>query len=216
MKKPFGLAIFDVDSTLVTIEGIDRLAGDDPRIAELTEKAMNGEIAIEEVYRRRLEIVRPTREALDALGRDYVSHLVPDAREVIQELRSRGIDVHLVTAGIEHAILPLATHLGLARRAVHAVGVSFAPDGSYAGFDEQSPLTRTGGKETVVINLRVRSKGRAVMIGDGISDLEAKPAVDLFIGFGGVVQRRRVREGADRYVDEPSLRPVLQILEEAS
>ena len=40
------------------------------------------------------------------------------------------------------------------------------------------------------------------MIGDGASDLEAKPAVDLFIGFGGVHIRPLVRDNADVFVTE--------------
>ena len=44
------------------------------------------------------------------------------------------------------------------------------------------------------------TKGKAAFIGDGASDLEAKPAVDLFIGFGGVHMRPRVRENADVFV----------------
>ena len=37
---------------------------------------------------------------------------------------------------------------------------------------------------------------RVIMIGDGVSDLETKPDVDLFIGFGGVVERAKVKQGA--------------------
>ena len=46
------------------------------------------------------------------------------------------------------------------------------------------------------------------MIGDGASDLEAKPAVDLFIGFGGVHTRPVVRDNADVFVTE--MRDVLR------
>jgi phosphoserine phosphatase len=106
--------------------------------------------------------------------------------------------VHLVTAGIEQAVLPLAQMLGV--RNVHAVRLTFTADGAYKDFDRRSPLTRQGGKELVVRDVRARSKGKAVFIGDGASDLETKAAVDLFIGFGGVRERERVMAGADRYV----------------
>ena len=56
-------------------------------------------------------------------------------------------------------------------------------------------------------DVRARSHGKAAFVGDGVSDLEAKPAVDLFIGFGGVVVRPRVKENADLYVT--NLRDVL-------
>src|SRR5947209_281416 len=207
----YRFVFFDVDSTLVTIEGIDVLGGGNPEIARLTEAAMNGEIALDDVYARRLEIIRPTRVQVEALGRQYVESLVDGAEEVVATLLQRGHVVHLVTAGIEQAILPLARHLGI--RNVHAVRLFFTDSGDYAGFDRRSLLTRSGGKELVVRAVRARSKGGAVMIGDGASDLEAKSAVDLFIGFGGVTSRAFVRENADVYVT--SMGDVLRIIEQS-
>ena len=40
------------------------------------------------------------------------------------------------------------------------------------------------------------------MIGDGITDLEAKPAADLFIGYGGIVQRSIIKEKSDLYITD--------------
>jgi len=197
---------FDVDSTLVTIEGIDVLAGGNAEIAKLTSAAMNGEVPLDEVYARRLEIIRPTRSAVAALAEQYLASLVDGAEEVISALRERGHVLHLVTAGIEQAIAPLAERLGI--RNVHAVRLMFDENGNYADFDRRSLLARAGGKELVVRAVRARSKGGAAMIGDGASDLEAKPAVDLFIGFGGVAERPRVRENADVFVTD--LRDVLR------
>ena len=215
MRARFELVCFDVDSTLVSIEGIDVLADGDPEVARLTSAAMNGEISIDAVYGRRLERIRPTRAAVEALGTRYVESLVPGAVEVIATLRAAQVDVHLVTAGVRPAILPLAGHLGLEPRAVHAVDLQFAPDGSWVDFDRRSPLTRPGGKELVVLNLRARSHGKAAFVGDGISDLETKDAVDLFIGFGGVAEREVVAREAEVYVREPSLAALLpHLLEE--
>jgi phosphoserine phosphatase len=199
---------FDVDSTLVTIEGIDALAGGNPEIAKLTEAAMNGEVALDEVYARRLEIIRPTRAAVEQLAQTYIASIVDGAEEVMATLLQRGHVVHLVTAGIEQAIVPLAQRLGVSN--VHAVKLLFDDDGRYKDFDRRSLLTRAGGKELVVRAVRARSKGRAAMIGDGASDLEAKPAVDLFIGFGGVAARPVVRENADVFVTD--LRDVLELV----
>jgi phosphoserine phosphatase len=84
----------------------------------------------------------------------------------------------------------------------------FDDNGDYTNFDRRSLLARAGRKELVVRAVRARSKGGAAMIGDGASDLEAKPAVDLFIGFGGVAERPLVRENADVFVSD--LRDVLR------
>ena len=196
----YRLAFFDVDSTLVTIEGIDVLADGNAEIARLTDAAMNGEIPLDQVYAKRLEMIRPTREQVEHLAATYVRSLVDDAQTTIAALREGGVVVHLVTAGIEQAILPLADALNIPRRNVHAVALKFDANGNYEDFDRRSFLTRPGGKELVVRDVRARSHGKAAFIGDGVSDLEAKPAVDLFIGFGGVVVRPRVKENADLYV----------------
>jgi phosphoserine phosphatase len=210
MKYRF--VFFDVDSTLVTIEGIDVLAGGNPEIVRLTGAAMNGEIPLDQVYAKRLEIIRPTRTDIDALGLRYTESLVDGAPETIAALQAAGVDVHLVTAGIAQAIETLAEKLNLAPRAVHAVALQFDDAGNYLDFDRRSLLARPGGKELVVRAILARAKGKAAFVGDGVSDLETKPAVDLFIGFGGVAARERVREGADVFVKESTLRAVLPYL----
>jgi phosphoserine phosphatase len=198
VKPRYRFVFFDVDSTLVTIEGIDVLAGGNPEIARLTAAAMNGEIALDDVYGRRLDVIQPTLPDVEALGARYCASLVDGAAETIAALQGLGVQVHLVTAGIAQAIAPLAALLSIPPRSVHAVALQF--DGErYAGFDRRSFLTRTGGKELVVRDLRARSHGKAALVGDGISDLEAAPAVDLFIGFGGVAMRPVVRERAAAY-----------------
>ena len=68
----------------------------------------------------------------------------------------------------------------------------------------------------MVRDVRARSHGKAALIGDGVSDLEAKPAVDLFIGFGGVARRARVEENADVFITEPRLTALLPYLIEES
>jgi phosphoserine phosphatase len=80
------------------------------------------------------------------------------------------------------------------------VPFTFDAAGEYHDFDRRSFLTRPAGKEIVVRDIRARSHGKAAFVGDGVSDLETKSAVDLFIGFGGVVVRPRVKENADVFV----------------
>jgi len=194
----YRFAFFDVDSTLVTIEGIDILSDGNPEVAKLTDAAMNGEIPLDQVYAKRLELIRPTRTRVEQLAATYVLSLVDGAKETIAALQTGGVIIHLVTAGIEQAVLPLAGALNV--RNVHAVALQFDAKGNYEDFDRRSFLTRPGGKELVVRDVRARSHGKAAFVGDGVSDLEAKPAVDLFIGFGGVVVRPRVKENANLYI----------------
>ena len=215
MKPKYRFVFFDVDSTLVTIEGIDVLANGNPEIVRLTEAAMNGEIALDEVYGRRLEIIKPTLAEVEKLGTLYTQTLVDGAEETIATLQRAGVDVHLVTAGIAQAIAPLAAKLNIAARAVHAVALQFDEDGSYRDYDRRSLLARAGGKELVVRAILARAKGKSAFIGDGVSDLETKPAVTQFIGFGGVARREKVEADADVYVTAPTMRAVLPYLLES-
>jgi phosphoserine phosphatase len=215
VKAKYRFVFFDVDSTLVTIEGIDVLANGNPEIVRLTDAAMNGEIALDEVYGQRLEIIRPTLPDVEALGERYTQSLIDGVEETIATLQSLSVDVHLVTAGIAQAIAPLAQKLSIAPRAVHAVAVQFDAQGQYVDYDRRSFLTKVGGKELVVRAILTRSKGRSAFIGDGVSDLETKPAVSLFVGFGGVHTRARVKENAEVYVSEPTLKAVLPYLLES-
>ena len=212
-RSRYRLVFFDVDSTLVTIEGIDVLAGGNPAVAALTAAAMNGTVPLDEVYGRRLEMIRPTRAAVGMLAARYLESLVDGADATIATLQGGGALVHLVTAGIEDAILPLAARLNIPARAVHAVKLQFDAKGGFDGYDRRSFLTRPKGKELVVRDVRARTHGKAAFVGDGVSDLETRPAVDLFIGFGGVAIRTKVKENADVFAT--SMRDVRrQLLEE--
>ncbi|HUP61449.1 MAG TPA: HAD-IB family phosphatase [Thermoanaerobaculia bacterium] len=215
MRSKYRFVFFDVDSTLVTIEGISDLAGENPEIERLTDAAMNGDMPVEDVYARRLEIVRPSRADIDALAERYLASLVDGVEETIATLQIAGADVHLVTGGVEQAIVPLARRLNIPPRALHAVALEFHEDGSYKDFDRRSLLARSGGKELTVRAVLARSKGNSAFVGDGVTDLETKPVVDLFIGFGGVHERARVRENAEVYVAEKTLTAVLPYLLES-
>ena len=207
----FRTVLLDCDSTLSAIEGIDELAvhcRED--VAKLTDLAMRGQIALEEVYGRRLELVRPTRAALEALGRQYVDRLVPDARETIAALQACGVDVRIISGGLLPAVLAVASKLGVARDHVAAVAIEFDADGSYTGFDNKSPLAATGGKRIAIERWHVVRP--AMMVGDGSTDLEARPVVDMFVAFAGVVERPAVVNSADAVIRANSLAPLLPLV----
>lgn len=212
--SPYRLVIFDCDSTLTRIEGVDELArmqGFEAEIAALTTAAMEGRMALEDVYSRRLDRLRPDRSAVDRLGARYVEELVPGARETIRTLRDLDIEVRIVSAGFLPAVRALGRELGLDADCMHAVDLHFASDGRYLGFDHGSPLARSGGKRIVCTGLMERF-GKCAAVGDGVTDLEMQAAGADFIGFGGVVARESVRRQAARYVSAANLGAVLPLL----
>jgi phosphoserine phosphatase len=204
LRKRGKLAFMDCDSTLSTIEGIDELGracGPEvfKLVEHLTHQAMNGEVPISEVFGRRMEIIRPDRATADAVARLYVDTIVPGAPEMIARLRAEGWTPVILSGGFEPLIRPLATALGVDY--VEAVPLHFDASGDYAGYGADYPTTRNGGKPEIIREWKQAILPEAVlMIGDGISDLEAKGEVDLFIGFGGVVSRPAVEKGADIWI----------------
>jgi phosphoserine phosphatase len=103
----YDLIFFDCDSTLSTIEGIDELArlkGKEWRVGLLTEKAMNGDLELEEVYGKRLRAIRPTRGQLKAIEELYWEHLVPDVQAVLDALRFLKKDVFIISGGLAEAV----------------------------------------------------------------------------------------------------------------
>jgi phosphoserine phosphatase len=206
----FASVVFDCDSTLAAVEGIDELAGAHAaEVAALTQGAMLGSLPLEQVYARRLELIAPTRAQVEALGAAYAAALVPDAREVVAALLWLGKTVRVVSGGLRPAVEAVALALGLPAGAVAAVGVSFAGDGTYAGFEHDSPLARSQGKAEVIRAWRLPAP--ALLVGDGATDLEARPAVDAFAAYMGVAFRAPVAAGADFVLRQRCLAPVLSL-----
>jgi len=207
----FNIICFDCDSTLSKIEGIDELAGRiglGEEMSRLTDAAMNGEVLLEAVYEQRLSLIRPDLDSINWLADLYIEQIVDGVQEVFATLAASNKELHIISGGIRQAILPLAKCLGLPEAQVHAVDIYFNEDGSYRDYNRDSPLARSGGKAEICRWL-LKTQDSLVMIGDGKTDMEAKQAGAVVIGFGGVVDRAVVHEQADFYSAEPSLVSIL-------
>jgi phosphoserine phosphatase len=224
----YDLIFFDCDSTLSTIEGIDELArlkGKEWRVGLLTEKAMNGDLELEEVYGKRLRAIRPTRGQLKAIEELYWEHLVPDVQAVLDALRFLKKDVFIISGGLAGAVRGFGKRLGVPPENIRAVEVEYdqlsgdwwryyEPQSShkqaYLDYDD-GPLTVTSGKPDIIRELAGERPGRRLMVGDGSSDLATRSVVDLFAGFGGVIARERVQREADVFIPTLSIAPVLPL-----
>lgn len=205
--RPRGkLFFFDCDSTLSSIEGIDELArarGEEvfEAVVSLTNAAMNGEIPLDEVFPRRMEIIQPDRKSCDAVAKLYIETITPGARELIARLKSEGWTPIILSGGFAPLIQPLARELGIEH--VEAVPLQLREDGTYGGYGVDYPTTRGGGKNEIIREWKAALLPESViMMGDGASDLETQPDVNLFVGYGGVVQRPKVKAGAGLWIEQ--------------
>ena len=222
---PYKHVFFDCDSTLTTVEGIDILAetvAKKWRVETLTNAAMNGELDLGDVYGKRLQAIKPTRKQVKAIKQVYKRNLVEDAAAVIQALHELGHKVYIISGGLAEPVEEFGIWLGVPRERIRAVGVSYdalsgqwwqsepAGDERYLNYEEGS-LTVSDGKAEIVRELLGDQSGRSLLIGDGSSDLLACPAVDLFVGFGGVIKRDNVLATAPIYLHSASLAPLLTL-----
>jgi phosphoserine phosphatase len=203
--------IFDCDSTLCAIEGIETISRGNEEVERLTTAAMNGEVSLEAVYGLRLEQVRPGAAALERLGHQYIEALVPVAREVVRALHREAIRVRIMSGGLWPAVIAVGRELGLADEDIAAVRVDFDETGNYAGFDAASALARSGGKLELVRAWRAILPAPIMLVGDGATDAEAVPELDVFVAYCGIAERPSVVAVADHVIVGASLAPVLPI-----
>lgn len=204
---PFAAVVFDCDSTLSTIEGIEELTAGHPEIAALTADAMEGRVPLEEVYGRRLELASPVASDMGRIAERYRATALPGAAELVAALHHLGKRVEIVSGGLLPAVRPFGEQLGVPADRIHAVDLRFDGAGAYADYDRQSPLARAGGKREL---LAARFPGGDVaLVGDGATDLEARDACARFIAFTAVERRPDVVAGADVEVDRPDLAALL-------
>jgi phosphoserine phosphatase len=224
----YDLIFFDCDSTLSTIEGIDELAklkGKEGRVGILTDKAMNGDLDLSEVYGKRLKAIRPTRGQLKAVEERYWETTVEDAIEVVAALQYIGKKVFIISGGLVDAVRGFGRRLGVAPERIRAVELEYNQlSGDWWRYHEpetqhkqtymeyvEGPLTISSGKPDIIAELAGDDPGRRFMIGDGSSDLATQPVVDLFVGYGGVVARDKVKHNSEVFIETASLAPVLPL-----
>jgi phosphoserine phosphatase len=219
---PYEHIFFDCDSTLTTIEGIDILAesaGKKWRVEVLTQAAMEGDLDLADVYEKRLRALNPSKSQIKDIRRAYKRNPMEDAQAVIAALKELGQEVYIISGGLLEPVREFGLYLGVPKENIRAVGVTYnelsgqwwvGGDQEYLDF-EDGALTISDGKADIVAELLQGRNGRSLLIGDGMSDLLAGRAVDLFVGFGGAVSRQKVREDAPVFIQSPSLAPLLPI-----
>lgn len=213
LSKPVDAIAFDCDGTLSQIEGIDELAkanGVEQEVKALTEQAMSHTGITAELYRTRLNLVRPTQNQIMELGNQYYKHVSPDAECVISALKSLDKTIYILSAGIKRAVSAFAHHLNVSASHIYAVELYFDEWGNYKDYDHHSPMTYQNGKLEVIEFLK-KKHSRIIHVGDGMNDIDAAKAADRFIGYGGAYLRESVIKLCNFYITSKSLSPLLPL-----
>ncbi len=204
------LVVMDVDSTVIQDEVIDLLAdeaGTHAQVAEITERAMAGELDFGASLRARVALLEGLpAEVIDRV-RDRIT-LTPGARTLCRTLRNLGYRIALVSGGFTEVIAPLAVELGVDHVRANTLEIV---DGRLTGKVIGEIIDRAG-KRTALEEL-AREYGipisRTIAIGDGANDVDMLEAAGLGIAFNG---KAAARDAADSSVSVPYLDSVLYLM----
>lgn len=206
-----GLLVMDVDSTLIREEAIDilgDLAGVGSQVAEITERAMRGEMDFEEALRERLALLAglPADIFSQVLSR---IHLTDGAKALVDELHARGYKVGLVSGGFHENVDPLAEQLGIDYVKANRLEVK---DGKLTGRSTGDIVT----KDTKVAKLKEWATlngldlTQTIAVGDGANDLPMIQLAGIGIAFNA---KPIVREQAPYQINVPDLYQVVDLLD---
>lgn len=197
---------FDVDSTVILDEGIDELAkfcGKGDQVAAMTREAMQGQVTFQESLAVRLGIIKPSVDQIKQFLATHPPRLTAGIRTLVSTLRSKNKQVFLISGGFHCLIAPVAASLNIPPENVFANRLKFYYTGEYAGFDENEPTSKSGGKADVIGSLKQKYNFNTIVhVGDGATDLETVPPADSFIGYGGNVVRDSVKARAPWFVND--------------
>jgi phosphoserine phosphatase len=204
------LVVLDVDSTLIQGEGIDVLAeraGVGAQVADITERAMAGELDFEQSLRARVALL----EGLSAAEVDQVRdglRLTPGARTFVRTLKRLGYHVGVVSGGFTVFTNRFVDELELDFAAANELEIV---DGRLTG-GLLGPIVDRAGKATALRRFAESFNvplPQTVAVGDGANDIDMLELAGLGIAFNA---KAALRAAADTSVNQPYLDSVLFVL----
>jgi phosphoserine phosphatase len=212
----FGLAAFDMDSTLIAIECVDEIAdaaGRRTEVAAITEAAMRGEITdFKDSLRRRVALLAGVPEAaLHAVARDRL-RLNPGVEAFVAAVRAAGLRTLLVSGGFTFFSDRVAAQLGIDRARANVLEIV---DGRLTGRLVDQPwgdIVDGAEKRRAMLEMCAElglPPERAMAVGDGANDLPMMGAAGLSIAFHA---KPAVRAQAMLSIEDGGLDRALEVL----
>ncbi len=200
------LVVFDLDNVIIDGEAIDeigKLANVEEDIAEITEKAMQGEIDFETSIKDRVQLLEGTSiEDIEKLADELP--LMPGAEKTINDLKENDVDVAIISGSFDVVADRIKDKLGVDAVYTNSFTVE---DGKLTG-EVTGPLV--SGSKLDVLKDHVEEAGIAledvVAVGDGANDISMIESAGCGIAFNA---KDSVKEIADVVVEEKDLTKVL-------
>ncbi|WP_395640000.1 phosphoserine phosphatase SerB [Pseudolysinimonas sp.] len=204
------LVVLDVDSTLIENEVIELLAdeaGSGEQVAEITFRAMNGELDFEQSLRERVATLAGLPDAVIETVRSRVT-VTRGVPELIAGVHAAAGRVAVVSGGFHEIIDPLARELGLDHWRANRLAIA---DGRLTG--EVIPPVIDAAAKADALRAWAADAGipmsQTVAVGDGANDLPMMAICGLAVGFDA---KAPVRDLAHVLLDERDLSMLLPVL----
>jgi phosphoserine phosphatase len=195
------LIVSDMDSTMITAECIDELAdyaGIKPQIAEITERAMQGELDFADALRARVKLLAGLDAAMIDTCLSERVHPMAGAQTLVKTMAAWGAHTVLVSGGFTHFAHPVARLIGFAEVMANVLAVS---DGTLTGHVE-GDIVDAEAKRKLLIDTAA-SKGIAreliLSVGDGANDIPMIEAAAKGGGLGASYHAKPKAEAAANF-----------------
>ena len=204
------LVVLDVDSTLIEDEVIELLAdaaGSREAVAEVTLRAMNGELDFAESLRERVATLAGLPDTVFADVGERVT-VTRGAPEMIAAVHAAGGEVAVVSGGFHEIIDPLAERLGLDHWRANRLEVV---EGRLTGA-VIPPVIDAAAKAKALQEWADASAipiAQTLAVGDGANDLPMMALAGLSVGFDA---KAPVRDLADVLLDTRDLSMLLSLI----
>ena len=204
------LVVFDMDSTLIEAEVIDELAkraGVGEKVAEITERAMRGELDFQASFRERLGLLKGLSE--DVLGE--ISDRLPiteGAAHLLQVLKKLGYRTAIVSGGFTYFAKVLQSKLGIDYVFANELAIR---DGQVTG--EVEGVIVDGERKAQLLRELAQQENislqQVIAVGDGANDLPMLGIAGLGIAFRA---KPLVKEAAEQSISTLGLDAILYLL----
>jgi phosphoserine phosphatase len=179
------ILIADMDSTMIPVECIDEIAdfaGVKSQVAEITGRAMAGEIDFEGALRARLALIKGLPErALAQVFAERIS-LNPGARVLVRTMAASGAHTALVSGGFTYFTERVAAAAGFAEQRANRL---MFEDGVLSGKADE-PILGRAAKLQALTEIAARigvGTDAALAVGDGANDISMIEAAGLGVAY---------------------------------